>query len=140
MSNVGKKDRTEHRFSTLDKILDLYEHTTTLIANEKIFDRTYKSMIDRIDNDATMIYHLCRVANEDLDARERDELAMRIDLEKQALEYCKWLKTDIRLAEKKFHLRAKKVIYWNKLVNTAMDAIRAWHNSEIKRYKENPGL
>lgn len=140
MSSVRKKDQSEHRFSTLDKILDLYGHTSTLISNEKIFDRTYKSLIDRIDNEATMIYHLCRCANEDLDARKQDEAEMRIKMQLEAIEHCKWLKTDIRLSQKKFHLRAKKTIYWNNLVNVAMDAIKAWNKSELKRYNENFGL
>lgn len=140
MSSVRKKDQSEHRFTTLDKILDLYEHTTTVIANEKIFDRTYKSLIDRIDNEATMIYHLCRSANEDMDAREKEEAGKRIEMQLEAISYCKWLKTDIRLSQRKFHLRAKKVIYWNGLVNTAMDAINAWNKSEIRRYNETFGL
>ena len=140
MSSVRKKDQSEHRFTVLDKVLDLYDHTTTVISNEKIFDRTYESLIDRIDNEATMIYHYCRCANEDLDARKEDEAQMRIELQLKALDHCKWLKTDIRLAQRKFHIRAKKVVYWNGLVNIAMDAIVGWNKSEIKRYKESFGL
>ena len=101
MSSVRKKDQTPHRLTTLDYILDLYNHTTTVIANEQIFDRTYKSLIDRIDNEAAMIYHLCRTANEDLDNRKKDEALKRIEMQEQAIEYCLWLKTDIRLSAKK---------------------------------------
>ena len=47
-----------------------------------------------------------------------------------------WLKTYIRLVQKKLHLRAKKVIYWNKVVNKSMDAIKKWIVSEKKNRKE----
>lgn len=108
MSSVRKKDQLPHRFTVLDSALDLYDYTSTVLANEKIFNRTYKSLIDRIDNAATMVYHLCRVANEDLDNRKQDEALMRIQMQEEALDYCKWLKTDIKMAQRKFHFRAKK--------------------------------
>lgn len=65
---------------------------------------------------------------------------MRISLENEAIKRCMWLKTYIRLAQKKLHLRARKVIYWNKVVNTAMDAIKRWLASEKKNRKELFGL
>ena len=140
MSSVRKKDQTEHRFTVLDKALDLYEHTSTLIANEKIFDRTYKGLIDKIDNASMMIYHCCRSANEDFDARVKEDAAMRLKLQEEAIENCKWLKSYIRLSKRKFHLRTKKVIYWNGLVNSTMEIIIAWHKSEMRRFKEVHGL
>lgn len=140
MSSVRKKDQAPHRFTTLDLILDCYNHTTTLISNEKVFDRTYKNLIDRIDAEASMIYHCCRTANEDYDNRKQDEAEVRLKLQAEAIENCMWLKTDIRLAQRKFHLRAKKVIYWNSLVNKAMESIKAWHTSEKRNYKEKYGL
>lgn len=65
---------------------------------------------------------------------------MRIRLEDAAVEQCKWLKTDIRLAKKKLHLRAKKVIFWSEMINEVMVAIKAWRKTEAQRYKENHGL
>lgn len=138
MSSVRKKDQSPHRFSTLDVILKLYEHTSTVIANPK-FEKC-KTLTERIDNEAAMIYHCCRSANEDYDNRKKDEAVIRIRLQDEAIEHCKWLKTDIRLAEKRLHLRAKKAIYWNGLVNDAMESIKAWHVSEMRNYKEKYGL
>ena len=132
MSSVRKKDQTPHRFETCDKALKLYDHTTNLTANQKVFDRTYQSLIDRIDNEASMIYHLCRVANEELDARKNDEAKVRVELQQEALQHCLWLKTDIILAQRKFKFRAKKAIYWNGLVNDTMKLIKSWNDSEKK--------
>lgn len=102
MSNVRKNKRSEHRLTVLDKALDLYEHTTTILANPKTFKRTYQSLIDKIDHEATMIYHCCRVANDELDARKEEEAKERILLEEEALEHCRWLKTYVMMAKKVF--------------------------------------
>lgn len=138
MSSVRKKDQSEHRFTVLDKCLDLYDHTTTVTANPKF--QQCASLTDRINDEAAMIYHLCRCANEDLDARNKQEAAMRMNLQAEALGHCKWLKTYIMLAQRKLHLRAKKAAHWTGLVNTAMDYIKKWQVSEKRRYKETHGL
>ena len=140
MSGVRKKDRSQNRFTTLNKALDLYDHTTTVIANPKIFDRTYSGLISRINNDAALIYHYCRVANEDLDNRDQIEARQRLELQKKAIDKCYWLKTDIRLAQRTFHLRASKVTYWNSLINEALDSIKAWHAAEKRTYNNSFGL
>ncbi len=140
MSSVRKKERSDHRLTVLDKALDLYEHTTTVIANPKIFKEAHRSLINKIDHEATMIYHCCRVANDELDARKEDEAKARIALEEEALRHCRWLKTYVMMSKRVFHLRAGKVIYWNKLIKIAEEYIKNWLNSEKRRYKENHGL
>lgn len=139
LMSVRKNQRPENRFTVLDLALDLYNHTTTNTANEKIFDRTYRTIIDRIDDESAMIYHLCRVANEDLDNRVEEEARERINLQSEALRHCLRLKTDIRLAQRRFHLRAKRVVYWNDLVNKTMAAIKAWNAAEARNYRKTFG-
>ena len=124
----------------LDIVLDVYDYTTTVIANPKIFDRTYKDLIDRMDRESSLIYHYCRAANDDYDNRIQEEAKLRLQLQELAIEQCLWLKTDIRLAQRKFHLRAKKACYWTELVNKALAAIRSWHGAEKKYYTDNYGL
>lgn len=140
MSSVRKKDQSPHRFTVLDLVLDAYDHTTTVIANPKIFDAKYQSLIDRIDKEAAMAYHCCRAANDDYDNRVEEEARIRLSLEAEAIEHCLWLKTDIRLAQRKFHLKASKVRYWNEKVNKALAAIKAWHVAEKRNYKSKFGL
>ena len=140
MSSVRKKDQSTNRFTTLDIILEMWLHTNNLLNNPKKFDRTYSKLIDTISYEARLIYHLCRVANEDLDNRIKDEAIERLRLQKQALQACKDLKTDIMLAKVQFHLRTKSVTYWTKLVNNAMKAIQNWHATERKLCRENHGV
>ena len=140
MSSVRKKDQNEHRFTVTDLALDLYDHTTTVTANPKLFDSSIDELTNRINYEASMIYHCCRSANEDYDNRIEAQARTRLELQAQAMEHCRWLKTDIRLAQRKKHLRVKKIIAWNKYVNNALDAIKAWNTSEKKRYRETYGL
>ena len=140
MSSVRKKNQSPHRFTVLDLALNVYDHTTTVIANPKVFDRTFKELIDRIDKEASLIYHYCRAANDDFDNRIKEEAEARIELEEKAIEQCRWLKTDIKLAQRKFHLRARKVCYWTDLVNKALTAIKAWQVAEKRIYNENHRL
>ena len=138
MSGVRKKDQSEHRFTTLDIILDMYEHTTTVTANPKF--ETIQTIKQEIELEAAMIYHFCRSANEDYDNRKQDEAKIRIELQEQAIEKCMWLKSWTRLAQKKLHLRAQKIIFWNSKINAAMNAIKTWNVAEKKNYTVLFGL
>jgi len=138
MSSVRKNEQSPHRFTLLDVALELYDHTTTVTANPKIF--TDQKLTERINEEAALVYHCCRTANEDLDARKRDEALMRIQLEEEALNHCKWLKTDIKLAQRKLKFRAKKAVAWTKKVNRTMEMIKAWIVTEKRNYRNNHGL
>ncbi len=123
----------------LDAVLDMYEHTIKVTDNPKIFTEQYKELTESIRSEARLIYHYCRTANEDLDNRIEEEALERLRLQREALKKCSDLKTDIMLAKKVFHLRAKKQIAWTGYVNAVIPLIKSWHNSEKKSYNENHG-
>lgn len=85
MSSVRKKDQSPHRFTVTDLALDLYNHTTNVTANQKLFGND--ELTDRINNEVSMIYHCCRSANEDYDNRKEDEARTRLELEAEAMEH-----------------------------------------------------
>lgn len=135
---VNSKDRKESRFALADKALDLATYTIDIVSNEKIFDPKYKSVIDRIAAEATLIYHSIRVANDIAvrsvnDGRKAQE---RTRLQYEALAAIEPLKSDILIAHKLFHLTLKRVRYWNRQVDDIKDMLQGWISSDIKRYKE----
>lgn len=136
--SVRKNQRNENRFTVLDAALDLYDHTASIVCNPK-YDKC-RGLADRIEYESAMIYHYCRSANEDYDNRVQEQAKIRLKLQYDAIEQCKWLKTDIRLAQRKLHLRANQVCFWNDLVNTVMSLIRSWTATEKRNYKEKYGL
>ena len=138
MSSVRKNERSSHKFTVLDACLDLYEHTTTITAGKKF--ENHRWIADKMNRETMTVYHYCRSANEDYDAREANEAKIRLELEDKAIELCMWLKTDIMLAKKLIHLRVKQVIFWTEMTNKTLALIKAWRKSEQERYKENNGL
>lgn len=138
--SVRKRNRTDNRFTVLDKAEDIYNHTVQVMENEKIFGSKYQKLQDRIEHSAAMIYHCCRVANEECDARTKEGILERIRLQEKALEFCHLLKTDIKLAKRVYHLRASKTVFWASLVKDAQEYIKAWNQAEMKRAKDNHGL
>lgn len=138
MSSVRKKDQSPHRFTPIDLLLDVYNHTSTVTDN-KVFEE-YPKLAEQINMYAAMAYHCSRSANEDFDNRKKEEAEIRIQLQRKTIENCLWLKSSIRLAQKKFHLREKKCTYWTGLVNKALESVKAWNAAEKRTYKENYGL
>ena len=130
---VRKNEREPSRFDTADVALALATHTYNITSNTKIFNPVHYRMISRLTAEATLIYQKVRVANEirvitPEDARERTKL------QKDALELCKSLTSDIMISKGLFHLRMRKVIFWNKYVERLETMIKAWMESDRKGY------
>lgn len=136
--SVRKNQQSPNRFTVLNAALMVYSHTALVVSNPK-FEKC-KRLAERIEDRAAMIYHCCRSANEDYDNRIAEEAEIRLKLEEEAVEHCKWLKTDIRLAQKRLHLRASKCIFWNNIVNDTMKLIKAWIKTERENLKQIHGL
>ena len=135
---VRGNQRTESRFSLCDKALDLAVYTTDITANEKYFDPKYKTVIDRIVAEATLIYHHIRVAN-DIAVRTADDRVKaekRTRLQTEALNQIEPLKSDIMIAHKLFHLKLKRIKHWNSQVDVVKDMLKGWMASDKKKYKE----
>ena len=133
---VRKNQRKPHKkFDALDSALQLTVHTLKITANEKIFNPSHRSTIDRIGNEAVMIYHNCHTANHvPVKAGDYESANERLGLQREAIDLCKHLKADIVISQSLFHLKSGKVHHWNKLANDAMYKIKAWHNSDKARY------
>ena len=135
MSSVKPSQRPESRFATGDEALKLATYTSDILANENVFDPKFKTTIDEIAYEARMIYHLVRVAN-DIVVKERGsaEAQARLARQKKALAICEDLRTDIMIAKGLFHLRARRIRYWNKLLKSTEKMIKNWHNGDVARF------
>lgn len=137
--SVRKNDQTISRFNVLDQSLQLVGYTMQILSNEKIFITKYQKLIDKISYETSLIYHKCRVANK-TDMRIKDQVEyniraqIRLKLEREALQLCEDLQTDIMISQKVFHLKASKVRHWTKLTTETQNLIENWYKSEIKRY------
>ena len=131
---VRKNEREPSKFDTADVALALATHTYNITSNQKIFNPLHHRMISRLTYEATMIYQKVRVANE-IRANTIEDAKERLKLQKEALEFCKALTSDIMISKGLFHLRMRKVIFWNKYVERLEVMIKSWMESDIKGYK-----
>ena len=130
---VRKNEREPSRFETADVALALATHTYNITSNPKIFAPIHYRLISRLTSEATFIYQNIRVANE-IKAATPEDARERYKLQKEALKACKALTSDIMISKGVFHLRMRKVIFWNKYIERLEVMMKAWMESDIKNY------
>ena len=130
---VRKNEREPSRFETADVALALATHTYNITSNPKIFAPIHYRLISRLTSEATFIYQNIRVANE-IKAITPEDARERYKLQKEALKTCKALTSDIMISKGVFHLRMRKVIFWNKYIERLEVMMKAWMESDIKNY------
>ena len=130
---VRKNEREPSRFETADVALALATHTYNITSNPKIFAPIHYRLISRLTSEATFIYQNIRVANE-IKATTPEDARERYKLQKEALKTCKALTSDIMISKGVFHLRMRKVIFWNKYIERLEAMMKAWMESDIKNY------
>ena len=130
---VRKNEREPSRFETADVALALATHTYNITSNPKIFAPIHYRLIGRLTSEATFIYQNIRVANE-IKAATPEDARERYKLQKEALKACKALTSDIMISKGVFHLRMRKVIFWNKYIERLEVMMKAWMESDIKNY------
>ena len=119
---------------------DLCVYTLTITANKKIFIDTYQTVLtDRIVDCAIGIHTMCWCAN-NIQVKSVEAYKERKRLQEEAAIKCNELLALIDLARKIFHLRATRVIYWSDKVVSVRNLIRAWRNSDVKRYSASRGV
>lgn len=138
--SVPEPKRNKGKLEVCTKARDLAAYTLQITANEKIFLPQYqRALTDSINGTTINIHVLVWNANniyvnsiEDWEARKR--------LQEQAIRQCTMLLSLIDLAHSLFHLKAKRVKYWGEKTVNVKTLIRAWKESDGKRYREKYGV
>lgn len=135
MSVVAEK-RRKGKLEVIIKALDLTNYTIQITANEKTFDPKFRAAItDDLITHAKDIYLICWTAN---NIRVVDEQAFneRQRLQNLAVVKCNTFLGLLDIAKKVFHLETRRVTYWGNRVVECRTLIKAWRDSDRKRYKE----
>ena len=135
MSVVAEK-RRKGKLEVIIKALDLTNYTIQITANEKTFDPKFRAAItDDLITHAKDIYLICWTAN---NIRVADEEAFneRQRLQNLAVVKCNTFLGLLDIAKKVFHLETRRVTYWGNRVVECRTLIKAWRDSDRKRYKE----
>ena len=137
--SVHKSDQGIGKFQVHEKARALAAYTIHITSNPNIFPPEYNNaIINKINATALDIQTSTWTANNIMvkgDNAKELYLERRKNQEKAAVD-CNILLSLIDLAWKVFHLKSKRVRYWSGMTIEVRNLIRAWHNSDTKRYAE----
>lgn len=132
--SVPVNQRTQGKLEVCVKALDLASYTLKITANKKIFAEEFQqSLTDKVNGTALDIWTCVWTANNVL-VKDKEDLDERLRLQAEAARQCNVLLSLIELAGKVFHLTYKRVAYWTGKAVEVRNLIRAWRESDKKRY------
>ena len=138
--SVPEPQRGKGKLEVCTKARDLADYTLQITSNEKIFlPQFQRSLTDSINGTAINIHVLVWSAN-NIYVNSAEDWHERKQLQEQAITQCTLLLSLIDLAHKVFHLRLKRVKYWGEKVQNVKTLIRAWKESDGKRYRSRFGV
>ena len=132
--SVPVSQRSQGKLEVCIKSRDLATYTLQITKNKKIFKEEYQEAItDKIISTALDIHMLVWTANNIL-VNSYDDMVERLMTQDQAAVKCNVLLSLIDIADPLFHLKRKRVMFWGDKIINVRTLIRAWHNSDRKRY------
>lgn len=138
--SVPVNQRTHGKLEACVKAHELCVYTLRITSNKKIFTVEYQeALTDRIISTALNIHLLAWSANNVLVKRPED-LAKRQKYQEDAAIQCNVLLSLIEIAKPIFHLSTKRVIHWSAMAIATRGLIRAWKDSDARRYEEKNGV
>lgn len=133
--SVPESQRGKGKFDVIINALYLAQYTITITKNKNVFLKEYQSALtDDLIRSAKDIYINAWKAN-NIRVTSQEDWKERKHLQELSILECNSLLAMIQLAKKIFHLKSKRIKYWGELTIRARDGIRAWKESDTKRYK-----
>lgn len=133
--SVPESQRGKGKFDVIINALYLAQYTITITKNKNIFLPEYQSALtDDLIRSAKDIYINAWKAN-NIRVTSQEDWKERKHLQELSILECNSLLAMIQLAKKIFHLKSKRIKYWGELTIKAREGIRAWKESDTKRYK-----
>lgn len=133
--SVPVNQRNTGKLEVCLKAHDLCVYTLRITSNEKTFSPTYAAFTQRIAETAIEIHTKVWSANNVM-VRTREEYILRHTMQEEAGVMCNILLSYIEIAHSLYHLSTKRVKYWADMIINTRALIRAWRDSDAKRYAE----
>jgi hypothetical protein len=134
--SVPENARTKGKLEACVKAHDLACYTLQITTNKKNFPEQFQAALtDKIVSAALDIHTLAWSANNVL-VNSPEDLAERLGFQERAAVACNILLSMIEVAHRVFHLPTKRVVYWSGKAIETRNLIRAWRESDRKRYSD----
>ena len=135
--SVPVNERSHGKLEAYTKAYELATYTLRITSNKKVFTEEFQEQLtDYIISASLDIYLLVGNAN-DLQVRtanDKQNYEERQKMQKKALDQCGNMGRLILLAKQIFHLSSKRIKYWCGLVKETRTLIKAWSDSDKKRF------
>ncbi len=126
--------RKESQLDVIVKARELAVYTLEITQNPKKFPPQYwQALTIDLVTASKNVYKLCWTAN-NIRVTSPDHLAKRSELQTQAIMNCNDLLALMELAQKAFKFESKKLKYWSDQTVKCRGLIKAWRESDRKRY------
>lgn len=133
--SVPEPMRHKGRLEVHVKAQYLASYTIKILGNIKVFNpEVDDELIRRIKRCALDIYAKGWSANRIRAETNAINRAMRYRLQREAWMLCSEMQTYIGVAKQVFHLRHKRMKYWNGLITDVQTLLQAWIESDVRRY------
>lgn len=136
----GTKHKCDWKPTTLEAAIaamQLHAHTAKILGNPKVFkpenDFHNRTLLAAFET-TLEIYRRCYEANE-INVGENPALAReRLFQQHMAIVAGRWLQAVEGDIKKQFHVDSDKFWNWAEMTENALNKIKAWHESDKKRY------
>ena len=136
MSNVRENERSKSKLEVIVKASELALYTHKILKNKNVFDPEIDDLtIEHLKLSSKNIYKYTYMANS-IRVGNALDWVRRDNYQNIAIDCCAELLINIGLAKSLYHLRSKRVKYWSGLIVEERKLIRAWNESDSRRYKD----
>ena len=141
---MGKSEKhaRDWKTTTLQVIVDarnLYKHSVKIMGNPQVFNPSndfMNSTLIRIQEEFLSVYMNAWEANRVNAVKDPSLAQRRLSLQTEAIDGCHRLLCLLELAKSQFHLNSRKFWYWMNLLCDLGMKLKAWKDSDAKRYDE----
>lgn len=139
--SVPESKRQENKLQVLLDAQSLTSYTLRICKNPKVFNPEFQHLLtEKITNTSIDIFVdlwtanniLMKPGTENFTKNRKD----RKELQQKAAHNCNNMLALIQIAKPIFHLTGKRVRFWGKNIIKVRNLIRAWEESDNKRYKD----
>lgn len=133
--SVTANRRRSGKLEVLTKANELCVYTIKICANPNIFLPEFQNALtDDIIKTSKNIFMYAWKANGIVVGRNYENKISRLNYQELAIDSCNDLLALMQIAQKLFHLKSKRIEYWGKLTIEVRTMLRAWKNSDERRY------
>ena len=134
--SVPKYRRSENKLQAITDTVNMSKYAIQMCENEKIFPKKCRwTLCNKLINTCIKTVAEIRQANS-ITVKTKEDAEKRIGLQKSVLLDFEAIWSIMTIAEDHYSIPNDKIAIWSNLMLTAEDKVKAWKDSDVKRYSD----